>query len=136
MRGQTASAGFQIGVRRTYPISPERAWAFLLSPEGLKLWLGELSQLELQAGHRYTTEEGTTGELRVVNPVRQLRMTWQPKGWEQHSTLQIRLIPSSSDPEKTTISFHQEKLRDAHAREAMKRRWEEVAAGIMEKVTD
>lgn len=33
--GQTVSTGFQVGVRRTFPISPEQAWTFLISPEGM-----------------------------------------------------------------------------------------------------
>ncbi|MBQ4899763.1 SRPBCC domain-containing protein [Paenibacillus sp. Marseille-P2973] len=134
MIGQTKAAGFQIGVRRTFPVSREAAWAFLLSTEGLKLWLGDLSSLELEPGHQYTTEEGNFGELRVVKPLEQLRLTWQRKGWSQPSTLQIRLIPNPSHADKTTISFHQEKLTDAWAREEMKQHWEAVTAAIMEQV--
>jgi uncharacterized protein YndB with AHSA1/START domain len=134
MIGQTASAGFQIGVRRTFPVSQEQAWAFLTSPEGLKIWLGELSSLELRVGHRFTTQEGTEGELRVVKPPAQLRMTWQPKGWTKPSTLQVRVIPHEKDPNRATISFHQEKLDDADARERMKKRWEDVSAAIMDRV--
>lgn len=134
MIGQTKAAGFQIGVRRTFSVSREAAWAFLLSAEGLKLWLGELSSLELEPGHRYTTGEGNFGELRVVKPLEQLRLTWQRQGWSQPSTLQIRLIPNPSQAGKTTISFHQEKLADAWAREEMKQHWEAVTAAIMEQV--
>lgn len=32
--GLTASVGFQIGVRRTLPVSPERAWELLTAPKG------------------------------------------------------------------------------------------------------
>ncbi|MCC3374532.1 SRPBCC domain-containing protein [Cohnella sp. REN36] len=134
MKGQTAAAGFQVGVRRTYPISQTEAWDLLFSPEGLRLWLGELPALELEKGYRYETLEGTTGELRVVNPPEHIRLTWQPKGWGQPSTLQIRFLPSTSGPDRTTISFHQEKLSDAHAREAMKSRWEETSAIIADRV--
>lgn len=134
LKGQTASAGFQIGVRRTFPISQEQAWDLLVSPEGLKLWLGDLSALELQVGQGYTTKEGISGELRVVKLFQQLRMTWQPRGWEKSSTLQIRIIPNPTNADKTTISFHQEKLKDVYTRECMKKYWEEAATRIMEKV--
>ncbi|RCX13305.1 activator of Hsp90 ATPase-like protein [Fontibacillus phaseoli] len=134
MIGQTKSVGFQIGVRRTFPVSREAAWTFLLSPEGLKLWLGDLPSLELEPGHQYITGEGNFGEMRVIKPLEQLRMTWQRKGWAQTSTLQIRLIPNPSHEGKTTISFHQEKLADALAREEMKRHWEAVTAEIMDRL--
>lgn len=128
--GQTASVGFQIGVRRTLPIPPQQAWGILTSSEGLRLWLGDLPTLGLEPGYRYITQEGTSGEVRVVKPLQQLRLTWQPEGWARPSTVQIRLL--SSDPEKTTISFHQEHLADATARAEMKRRWEAVLAQLGE----
>lgn len=106
----------------------------MFADNGLKLWLGNLSDLKLQVGYRYTTDEGISGELRVVKPAQQLRMTWQPSGWEQSSTLQVRIFSNKTNAEKTTISFHQEKLRDAHDREIMKQHWEEAVSGIMEKV--
>lgn len=132
LKGQTATVGFQVGVRRTFPISQELAWALLLSPEGLPLWLGDLTSLELQVGHKYLAKDGTHGELRVVKPLHQLRMTWQRKGWEKSSTLQIRLYPNPTNIDKTIISFHQEKLQDAMVREDMKQHWEEVVTKIMD----
>ncbi|MNI22736.1 hypothetical protein D3C73_762980 [compost metagenome] len=80
--GQTASVGFQVGVRRTYPISQEQAWTLLTSPDGLKLWLGELSSFDLKVGQKYISKEGLFGELRVVKLYQQLRMTWQMADWE------------------------------------------------------
>ncbi|WP_197258951.1 SRPBCC domain-containing protein [Paenibacillus dendritiformis] len=123
--GQTASAGVQIGVRRTMPVSKDKAWTFLLSPEGLPCWLGTLPSLPLQVRLEYVTEEGTRGQIRSVIPEQKLRLTWQPQGWEHPSTLQVYVL--SKSPGKTTISIHQEKLDDIYMRELMrrtgKRRW-------------
>lgn len=129
--GQTASVGFQIGVRRTLPITQEQAWELLTSSDGVKMWLGDVSDLAFSAGSTYLSEEGTSGELRIVKPHEQLRLTWQKRGWATPSTLQIRLLPKS--PEKTTISFHQEKLASAVEREEMKLRWEAVLSMIGER---
>ncbi|MUT68590.1 SRPBCC domain-containing protein [Paenibacillus sp. NEAU-GSW1] len=122
--GQTASAGFQIGVRRTLPVSPEEAWAFLTSPEGLTLWIGTVPLLTWTEGESFTSAEGVSGQLRVVKPLRQLRLKWGKKDWEKPSTLQIRLL--SDKPGKTTISFHQENLDHPGTREQMKLYWEDV----------
>ncbi|MDF2964541.1 MAG: ATPase [Paenibacillus sp.] len=132
--GLTASALYQIGVRRTLPITIEHAWEMLVSRAGLDLWLGAGASLNLQKGEKYTTKEGTSGELRVVKPYEQLRLTWQKAGWTQASTVQIRLL--SGNPVKTTISFHQEKLENAELREEMKARWEYVLEQISEKSSD
>jgi len=128
--GLTAAAGFQVGVRRTLPVTQEEAWRLLTSPHGLSLWLGEVESLELVRGTAFATREGNHGELRVVKPLHQLRMSWQRAGWIAPSTLQIRLLPTKQGG--TTISFHQEKLKDLYAREQMKAHWEQVLHRLME----
>nr|WP_308421743.1 SRPBCC domain-containing protein [Paenibacillus radicis (ex Gao et al. 2016)] len=119
-----------MGIRRTLPISREQAWAFITSTEGLSLWIGQLPKLELTVGETFKSHEGVTGRLKVVKPLHQLRLTWQPKDWERPSTLQIRLL--SNIPDKTTISFHQEQLDHAARREQMKLHWENVLAAIVD----
>lgn len=132
--GQTAAAGFQAGVRRTLLISPERAWAFLTSNEGVKLWIGSVPSLAISEGEIFTSVDGISGEFRVVKPYRQLRLRWKKKEWEQPSTLQIRLL--SDKPDRTTISFHQENLDNQNTREQMKQHWEEVLNTIRQKTSD
>lgn len=133
MVGQTAATGFQVGVRRTLPISPEQCWEFLTSAEGLKLWLGSVSNLTLQEGETFASNEGIIGQFRVVKPLKQLRLKWGKQNWNKSSTLQIRLI--SNKPDRTTISFHQENLDHSSTREQMKLYWEEVLSTIKEKTS-
>ncbi|NEW06752.1 SRPBCC domain-containing protein [Paenibacillus sp. SYP-B3998] len=132
--GQTATVGFQIGVRRTLPVSPEEVWKVLTSPEGRQDWLGNLEDVRFTESHNYETVEGTTGEFRVVKPLHQIRLTWQPKNWPQPSTLQIRLIAIQAG--RTTISFHQEKLAGEQQREAMKLRWEIAIANLHDRIKE
>lgn len=81
----------------------------------------------LKPGHQYRTMLGT-GEIRVVKPLLQLRLTWKKEGWQRPSTIQIRIL--SKENNKTTISFHQEHLADQQIREEMKRYWESRLASI------
>lgn len=129
--GQTKTVGFQVGVRRTFPISQEKAWELVTSDEGLNLWLGEGTRIILQPGHKYTTKTGG-GEIRVVKPLQQLRLTWQKEGWQKSSTVQVRIISIESN--KATISFHQENLSDQNTREEMKKHWENVLEVIKERL--
>lgn len=131
--GLTASAGFQVGVRRTLPISPEQAWAHLTSAEGLKQWIGTVSPLSFSEGETFRSAEGISGQFRIVKPYRQLRLRWEKREWGEPSTLQIRLL--SNQPDKTTISFHQENLDHPDTREQMKLHWEDVLAVIREQTT-
>jgi uncharacterized protein YndB with AHSA1/START domain len=125
--GQTRTAGFQIGVRRTFAISVAQAWDFLTSEEGQRIWLGEDCALALREGASYTTPGGTRGTVRVINPGVNLRLTWQPREWARASTIQIRTIPSGVN---TVISFHQEGLADVRERATMRQRWQEAMAKL------
>ncbi|MCY7483653.1 SRPBCC domain-containing protein [Paenibacillus alvei] len=131
--GLTASMGYQVGVRRTLLISPERAWAYLTSAEGLKLWIGTVSPLSFSVGETFRSAEGISGQFRVVKLYQQLRLRWSKKEWVEPSTLQIRLL--SNQPYKTTISFHQENLDHPVTREQMKLHWEDVLAAIREQTS-
>ena len=130
--GQTKTVGFQVGVRRMFPISQEEAWKLVTSQDGLNVWLGESMFIILDPGQNYITKLGS-GEIRVVKPLQQLRLTWQKVGWEKASTVQVRIIPGASN--KTTISFHQEKLSDQNVREEMKKYWEKVLTELKERIT-
>ena len=112
--GLTQDAGWQIGVRKTLPIQHEAAWRLLTSAEGLRIWLGPVSEMDFARGATYRLEDGTTGEVRAFAPDSHLRITWQPAAWERASTIQLRVIPKG---DKTVIAFHQEHLPDAEARE-------------------
>jgi uncharacterized protein YndB with AHSA1/START domain len=111
-------------VRKTFPISLEQAWKLITSPEGVKLWLGEVEGFRLVKGLSYQTADGARGEVRVVNPRENIRLTWQPPEWVQASIIQVRVIPGGR--EKTVISFHQEKIPDEAEREKMRQRWEKA----------
>ena len=129
--GETADAGFQVGVQRSVAASATEAWELITSrPE---LWLGEGASVAFEEGRRYEVPPGdgapgASGEVRVVKPGARLRMTWQPEGFAAPATLQLTLSESASG--KTAINAHLEKLPDAEAREAMRTRWREALERI------
>lgn len=113
--GLTKDTGFQVGVRRTLPISLEAAWDLLLSPRGLHVWLGEPITMRLANGARYKLADGSDGQIRVLSPGSHIRLTWDPGNWPRASTIQARVIPAG---DRTVIAFHQEHLPDQEARQA------------------
>ncbi|TLS52229.1 SRPBCC domain-containing protein [Paenibacillus antri] len=127
-KGKTAGTGYQVGVRRTWPVSLERAWDWLMSPSGMSVWLEADVPERAAAGAAFATRDGVQCEVRVVNERENVRLRWRKPEWERASTVQVRTIAAS--PDKTTISFHQEQLADATTREAMKRHWESVSIRV------
>jgi len=118
--GQTADAGFQIGVQRTLPVRAEDAWALLTTGGWRDVWLGVVDTLPLEKGARYETTARVRGEVRSVATGRRLRLTWQPADWESPSTLQL-YIEAKGD--RTAIRVHHERLASEAARVEMRRHW-------------
>lgn len=119
--GVTKDAGVQIGVRKTIKVEKEKVWDYLTSPQGLPLWIWDVSEFRLQKGYEFKSKEGICGKLTVVLPFRKLRMKWKLPEWEKPSRLQLYLLPTDSG--KTTIAIHQEMLDDVYVRELMRRFW-------------
>jgi uncharacterized protein YndB with AHSA1/START domain len=121
--GKTKSRGWEIGVRRTFPIDALSAWQLLMTQPGLGCWLGHGVDPHFKKGEFYKTREQTTGQIRSYAEGSLIRMTWQPNDWDFASTLQIRVVPAKRG---TTISVHHEKLKNGDQREAMRQHWSTV----------
>lgn len=128
--GLTKDAGWQFGIRRTFPVTAANAWDFLLS-EGLEIWLGKVKHMVWEPGYPFTTLSGTEGVIRVFKPGSHMRMSWKKKGWDNYTMLQPRVVKGVG---KCVISFHHDKLYDAKQRVAMKAHWEKVMDQIEQKL--
>lgn len=126
--GQTAAAGWQAGIRRTFPVAAETVWNLLLSAEGQELWLG--APVTLEPGAPYTLPDGTTGEVRVVSD-RHLRVTWAPPGWAGESTIQLRVLQAASGG---TVAFHHDRLANSQERERALAHWLDVLEALSRRL--
>lgn len=121
--GKTKHQGWEFGVRRTFPVSSERAWELLMTQPGMDAWFGQDPDFIPQKDVSFETTNGTIGRVVGFKEGSLLRLRWQPRGWDTPSTLQIRVISSG---DKATISIHHEQLADATQRQAMKHHWNAV----------
>lgn len=74
--GVTQDAGVQVGVRKTVDGDPEHIWSFLVSPQGLPLWIGDIDGFSPTKGFEFVSKEGISGKLTVVHCPLKLRLTW------------------------------------------------------------
>jgi hypothetical protein len=107
--GLTKDTGWQIGVRRTLPVSPDKLWNFMVSMRGIELWLGKGDPFELQEGATYQLQDGTAGEVRVMKSLSHWRITRLPQDteYQRPSIIQIRILDSGG---KSILAFHEEHL--------------------------
>jgi len=132
--GLSKTQGWEIGVRRTLPLSAIELWTRLMTPPGLGEWLGEGVPLPLGVKQQFTTKAGIRKagircEMRSYEEGSLIRMRWQPSDWAEPSTLQVRLTLAKSG---VTLSFHHEHLPDGDQREAMRAHWARVINRLAE----
>jgi uncharacterized protein YndB with AHSA1/START domain len=131
--GLTKDAGFQFGLRKTFPLSVEEVWDFMFSKEGINIWLGKTDIPVLEKDTEYKTKDGIEGVVKVFKPYSHIRMRWKKRNWENISTLQMRVMPAGN---KATISFHQENMLNAAQREEMKTCWNDVMEALARKLEE
>ena len=112
--GLTKKTGWQIGVRRIIDVLPDKLWNFIVSSEGLGMWLGMVDEFAWIEKAQYQLSDGTHGEVRVYKPYSHVRLTWHPPAYPRASTIQVRVISQSG---RSILAFHQERLPDKQARE-------------------
>ena len=127
--GLTKEVGWQMGVRRTVPLSVEESWDLLVSEAGLKVWLGDPAKITLAKGEPYQLKDGTTGVIRVYKPLSHIRLTFDTVGAERPSTIQVRVLPNDG---RCTIAFHQEHLGSAAERKQRHRFFQQALDQLME----
>jgi uncharacterized protein YndB with AHSA1/START domain len=125
--GKTKDAGWQIGLSRTIPVDIGEVWRYLISPEGLAVWLGPGIETSLEVGSGYRASDGTSGQIRSLRHLDRIRLTWRPADRPSDATVQIAVTPTRTG---CTIRFHTERLYDADERGRMRAHWEVVADRI------
>jgi uncharacterized protein YndB with AHSA1/START domain len=126
--GKTADVGWNIGVSRTLPYAADAVWDFLVSRDGVAIWLGPGVELPTETGAEYETANGTVGQIRSFVEGDRVRLTWRPSDWDHDSTVQVRLSGSGS---RTTLRFHQEWLAGAGEREEQRAYWQDVTERVV-----
>lgn len=125
--GKTRDAGWQIGVSITVDYNVVDVWEYLVSREGLGVWLGRDITFHGSKNEPYRTDDGAHGELRSYRPLDRIRLTWQPKDWDHETTIQIALDDKG---DRTRIVFHQERLADADERRRQREHWKAISEKV------
>lgn len=131
--GLTEDVGWEIGVSRTLQVPIEHLWEFLISSDGVALWLGALDgELPRTAGESGSTTDGTSFEIRSFRPGDRLRLVIQPADQGYQSTFQFTV--RAAGPDKTTLRFHQERLAGQKDRERQRLYWRAVMDQIQDRL--
>ncbi|EJL67780.1 hypothetical protein [Chryseobacterium populi] len=106
--GLTKDAGWQFGIRKTVSTNLEKLWNVFFSDRGLGYW-----------------SEGVDLDFSTFKEYSHIRTKWRHSDFKEYANLQMRFIPSKNK-DKTTISFHVDKLKNESQRELAREYWSKV----------
>lgn len=120
--GETKGAGFEFGISRTFPVTPEKAWQRLTQGIGLEAWAGDGTEVEMRKG-AHQDRKGKRIEVRGYTPDVRVRLAITEPGVPQR-TIQMSVVPSASG--KASVRFHEENLPGIAARKRAERKWNDI----------
>lgn len=128
--GSTADAGWELGVRRTVPDSPDEIWQSLLA-DWLPAWL-EVDSVPKMVGAPLRRGAQVCGRVVGCHVGRRVRLRWHPPHLDHETVFQVTLLEAASG---CTIAIHQERLRGSAERQELLERWTDVLERLREART-
>jgi uncharacterized protein YndB with AHSA1/START domain len=123
--------GFQVSVGKVFSVSTEIMWEFLLSAEGIAVWLGKFPIEDFEIQKSFVTEEGIEGKLTTFVPDCHLRLKWKPKHWQKFTTIELRVTNRKG---KASVIFYQGFFPEIEKREEMRIYWKNVISIMVDKL--
>jgi activator of HSP90 ATPase len=125
--------GFQVSVSKVFSVSTETMWAFILSEEGMAVWLGKMCIDDFEIQKSFITNEGIEGKLTVFVPNCHLRLKWKPKHWQKLSTIELRVTNRKG---RASVVFHQTGFFEIEKREEMKIYWKNIILKMNDELSN
>jgi uncharacterized protein YndB with AHSA1/START domain len=119
-------------IHRHYPAPPEKVWQALITPEGLRRWMGPtdefrvpIVEVDARVGGKYHIlmvspdgqEHDVRGVYREVSPPTKLVYTWAWKSTQEREslvTVELRAKDGGTDLTLTHSDFADPAARDGH----------------------
>jgi activator of HSP90 ATPase len=90
--GLTKNVGFQFSITRTYAVSTDAAWDFLLSETGVSTWLGVINFDDFELNNSLITKARIEAKITIFKADSHLRLAWKPAHWGNNSFIEIRVF--------------------------------------------
>jgi len=131
--GQSLKGDYSVTITKSVNASGPAAWKFMMSREGLQLWLSPMSELEIEMGAAFECEGGIYGEVRTVKAPRRLRLRWQETDWPKATWVQFSIVPRGFHKlKKSILVISHGSLTTTQQREAMRAHWKSKLAEAIE----
>jgi activator of HSP90 ATPase len=120
---QPKNLGFQYSIRKTFQVSVDVLWEFILSERGISIWLGTMDMADFELNRSFKTLEGIEGKITTFKPDCHFRMSWRPPHWDKPSIIELRITNYKG---RASMVIHQTRFFEIEKREEMKVYWGNV----------
>lgn len=127
--GQNQKGRYAVTVTKTAPLSQKKLWNFLISEEGLNIWLKPMSPIVFKAKNSFEVPGEIYGEIRTLKAPTRARLTWIDQDWDKTTFVQLFLVSRKNN--KCLFVFQHDNLMDARAKEKMRAYWK----GVMDELS-
>lgn len=132
MIGKTKNAGWQVGIRKTIPLTSDQLWNFITGNQGMQIIIGDTISATNSYNQDRISEKEIQYKITTIVQNSHLRMQWRLPDWKEYSILQIRVY--STGQNKAVLAIHQEKLVNGNTRAVMKKYWQEKIDNIVKAI--
>lgn len=128
---ESKDLGYQVSVSKVFPFSTEIMWEFLLSENGIAIWLGKINLYDFELQKQFVTDEGIEGKLTVFVPDCHLRFKWKPSNWKKQSTVELRVKNSKG---KASVIFHHTGFYKIEQQEELRQYWKSIVTKMIDEL--
>jgi activator of HSP90 ATPase len=129
--GLTKNVGFQFSIIRTYGVSTDAAWDFLLSESGVSTWLGTIDFDGFELNNPLKTDAGIEAKITIFKADSHIRLAWKPAHWSNNSFIEIRVFDAKGRAKIGLLHTH---MMDVAQREEVNAYWGKIFQEMGEKL--
>ncbi len=123
--------GYQVSASKVFEVNTAVMWDFLLSQNGINIWLGKIDIDDFEIQKPLITECGNECKLTVYVPNCHFRFKFKPKHWQKASTVELRVTNRKG---KASVIFHQTGFFEIEKKEEMRLYWKKILAEIIKEL--
>jgi activator of HSP90 ATPase len=117
--------GFQVSASKTFAVDTNTMWEFILSEQGICIWLGTINIDDFEVQKQLYTKEGIAVKLTVFKMDCHLRFKWKPPHFAKDSTVELRITNSNG---RAKVIFHNTGFYKIEQQETLRIYWKNVIA--------
>ena len=127
--GQNLKGLYTLTLTKTIPCTASQLWKFLISKDGVRVWLKPMTDLQIKVGNQFEIEGGIFGEVRTIKAGTRIRLNWINEDWPSKTVVQIHILARPRN--KCMFVLSQESIASARIKMEMRDYWRSMILELL-----